>query len=125
MPTSRFDNVASISNQTVPGVSTGWTAPAIPILSETTVLTKIIAPGKVFLLDRASFIGLADAVCRVKVNGTTIAFMQIAWTTRSDARYFPFGHSVLAGETLTITIVNCGKASADYDGSIMGRTIDS
>ena len=125
MPTSRFDNVASISKQTVPGISTGWNAAAVPVLAETTVFTKIIGPGKKFLLDRASYIGNEDSVARVKVDGVEIAFMQINWTTRSDARYFPYGHEVLAGETLTVTILNCGKSSEEFHGSIQGRTIDS
>lgn len=98
-----------------------WLASSVPVGIETTVFTKLLADD--FGILKVNYSGRADAVFRLKVDGTTIDYGQIIWTHRADEHLFPNGALVASSSTITITVFSYGELSADFFGSIHGRTI--
>ena len=105
------------------GETKPWSSVALVPLSETQVFSYTVPGGNKFIVFSSQFTGGADAIMKLKVDGTVLATGRTAWTKRTVGNDFPVGHKVLPGSVITVTVLSTGEAAADFFGYINGILI--
>jgi hypothetical protein len=89
--------------------------------SETTVLTYMNASS--YYLEKIQCTGTADALFKVKINGSTIGALRNSWNNRNVI--FDFSDKSVqcpAGATITITAYHTETQNQSYDTGLFGYT---
>lgn len=99
----------------------GTTTGALPSI-ETTIVSYVVPATKIFYIVGASGNGTAKGYFRLKVNGATQAQREMDVSDRNVEFDFSdmWGLKTVAGDVVTITIVNTSSVSGDYTANLHG-----
>ncbi len=93
---------------------------AVPVGTETTLVTY--TPAVDLRLKSVTASGEADAKFNLKLNGNTIQRRRNNWCDRNVTFDLnDMGLKVLAGQTVSLTVLSAGDTDTAFDGTIIGE----
>ncbi len=113
--------IVSEDPSTVSRVRSFVETPVVVPITETTILSYVNAAA--YYLERIFCTGTADALFRVKLNGTTICALRNSWNNRNVLFDF-LDKSVQcpAGTTVTVTAYHTEASNQGYESGLFGYT---
>lgn len=93
---------------------------AVPVGTETTIVSY--TPAVDLKLKSITGSGEADAKFNLKIDGTTVQRRRNNWCDRNVTFDLDdIGLNVLAGQTVTMTVLSSGDTAKAFDGTIIGE----
>lgn len=88
----------------------------------TSLVSYTVPVGKVFYLDAITCSGENYAKFKVSINGQVNKVGRIDWGTGFNVFFKYNSYKMLAGQVVEVEVENCSDGSADFEGTIEGRT---
>ena len=95
---------------------------AVPEDSPTLLVRYEVPVGKVFYLDGITAGGENYAKFTVTINGQVNKVGRIDWGTGFNIFFKYNSYKITAGDAVEVIVENCSDGSADFEGTIEGRT---